>query len=214
LEETRPHEEVEAAAAAAADGAAAAEAEHDADKDAVAKHAPASLASPGPEHNRLEADAGEPQVADAMADRGWPQDRGPAAAPPPPSAPPAAPKQGGSQLPLMRALREHPRAILVATASTACYSFSVWFLTAFPPTLYGALMEPALAPPPRMWLMHALSCCFLSFFYPAWGWAGDAVGYEKMMMGGGMVLAAAAPPCTWLMGSGSIAAAAFGQTCP
>ena len=123
---------------------------------------------------------------------------------------PKGPARSTEEMPLRRALQEHPRAIIVATAYTACYSFSVWFLTTFPPTLYGTLMQPPLAPPPQMWLLHALSSCFLSFFYPAWGWAGDAVGYVKMMLAGGVFIAIAAPPCTWMMGNGSVPMAAFG----
>ena len=88
-------------------------------------------------------------------------------------------------MPLWVALREHPRDIAAAALSTSCYSFAVWYLTTFPPTLYGSLMQPPLAGGgTRMWLLHALACCVLSGFYPAWGWAGDRFGAANMMTAG------------------------------
>jgi MFS family permease len=70
-----------------------------------------------------------------------------------------------TQLPLWVALREHPKPIIVATVSTACYSFAVWFLTTFPPTLYGTLMDPPLGGGgARMWYDSQKSALFMIFY--------------------------------------------------
>ena len=119
-------------------------------------------------------------------------------------------------MPIERALRQYPKTIVVATLSTACYSFAVWYLTTFPPVLYGTLMDPPLggggqSGEGRIWLMHSLCCLLLSCFYPVWGWAGNSIGASNMMVLGGLVLAVMGPPCCLMMSAGSFAAAALGQ---